>query len=208
MEDDELLVPLSALEHWSYCRRQCGLIHLENLWVDSARTVQGHQLHAQVDLPGLEQRPGMRTARALELRSERHRLVGKADVVVFFDDPAYPAMGRPYPVEYKRGAKNLFRHGELQLCGQALCLEDMLGIPVPCGALYFGASRRRREVAFTTDLRTETLRAAEGILAMLASGRTPSSEFSAKCAECSLNELCLPELPGPGQTLGYLEGMS
>ena len=208
MEDDDLLVPLSALEHWSYCRRQCGLIHLENLWAESARTVQGHQLHERVDLPGLEQRPGIRIARALELRSDRHRLVGKADVVVFHEDPAYPATGRPFPVEYKRGSKNTFRHGELQLCGQALCLEEMLGVPVPVGALYFGASKRRREVVFTPELREETISAAQGILAMLASGRTPPSEFGAKCAECSLKDLCMPELPGPGNLHAYLEGMS
>lgn len=207
MEDDDLLVPLSALEHWSYCHRQCGLIHLENLWAESARTVQGHQLHERVDLPGLEQRPGLRIARALELRSNRHRLVGKADVVVFYEDPAFPQTGRPFPVEYKRGAKNAFRHAELQLCGQALCLEEMLGVPVPMGAIYYGASKRRREIAFTPDLRGDTLHAAQGILAMLSLGTTPPSEFGAKCAECSLKDLCMPELPGPGNLHTYLEGI-
>ena len=208
MEDDDLLVPLSALEHWSFCRRQCGLIHLENLWAESARTVQGHQLHEQVDLPGLESRPGIRMARALDLRSERHRLVGKADMVVFYEDPAYPATGRPYPVEYKRGSKNTFRHAELQLCAQGICLEEMLGVPVPAGAIYYGASRRRREVLFTELLRGETLQAAAGILDMLASGRTPPTEFGAKCSECSLKDLCMPELPAPGTVRAYLEGMS
>ena len=146
MEDDDLLVHLSALEHWSFCRRQCGLIHLEGLWAENVRTVEGKQLHEKVDLPGLEQRPGLRLARALSLKSERHRLIGKADLVAFYDDPAYPITGRPFPVEYKRSARNKFRHAELQLCAQALCLEEMLGVTVPVGALYFGASRRRREV--------------------------------------------------------------
>ena len=208
MDDDDLLVPLSALEHWSYCRRQCGLIHLENLWEESVRTVEGHQLHEKADLPGLEQRPGLRIARALELRSERHRLVGKADVVVFYDDSAYPRTGRPFPVEYKRGARNNFRHAEVQLCAQALCLEEMLGVPVPAGALYFGASRRRREVMFTLDLREDTLRMAAEILAMLETGRTPPPEPGAKCAECSLKALCMPELPAAGGLHAYLEGMS
>jgi len=208
MEDDELLVPLSALEHWSFCHRQCGLIHLENLWGESVRTMEGQQLHEKADLPGLEQRPGLRIARALQLRSERHKLVGRADVVVFHDDPIYPSTGRPFPVEYKRGARNTFRHAELQLCGQALCLEEMLGVPVPAGAIFYGASRRRREVPFTESLRADTIRMAAEILAMLASGRTPPSESGAKCEECSLKDLCLPELPGPGSQHAYLEGMS
>jgi CRISPR-associated exonuclease Cas4 len=208
MEDDELFVPLSALEHWSYCRRQCGLIHLENLWAESARTVQGHQMHERVDLPGLEQRSGLRVARSLELRSEKHRLLGKADVVVFYDDPMYPNTGRPFPVEYKRGSKNTFRHAELQLCGQALCLEEMLGVSIPAGAIYFGASRRRCEVLFSKGLREETLAATQGILSMFNAGKTPPSEFGAKCAECSLKELCLPELPNTGNLHSYLEGMA
>ncbi len=207
MEDDELLVPLSALEHWSYCRRQCALIHLENLWAESSRTVEGHQLHEKVDLPGLEQRPGMRIARSLDLKSERHHLVGRSDVVIFYDDPAYPKTGRPFPVEYKRGVKNEFRHAELQLCAQALCLEEMLGVSVPCGALYYGASRRRREVEFNQSLREDTITATREILDMLKKGRTPPVEPGKKCAECSLKELCLPEMPGPGNVHGYLEGL-
>lgn len=208
MDDDELLVPLSSLEHWSYCRRQCGLIHLENLWAESVRTVEGHQLHEKVDLPGLEQRPGLRIAWALQLRSETHRLVGRADVVVFYDDPAYPDTGRPFPVEYKRGTKNTFRHAEIQLCGQALCLEEMLGVPIPMGAIFYGASRRRREVSFTESLRADTSHMAAEILAMFQNGSTPPPEFGAKCSECSLKELCLPELPGSGGLHAYLEGMS
>ncbi len=208
MEDDELLVPLSALEHWSYCRRQCGLIHLENLWAESGRTAEGRVLHEKVDLPGLEQRPGMRMTRALELKSVRYHLVGKADMVVFFDDLAYPGTGRPFPVEYKRGLKNTFRHAELQLCAQGICLEEMLGVPVPAGALYFGASRRRREIPFTPELRADTLQAAGEILDMLLSQRTPPSETGAKCEECSLCALCMPDLPGHAGLASYLEGMA
>lgn len=208
MEGDELLVPLSALEHWSFCHRQCGLIHLENLWAESGRTAEGRVLHEKVDLPGLEQRPGLRTARALELRSDAHRLVGRADAVVFFDDPDYPQTGRPFPVEYKRSSRNTFCHAELQLCGQAICLEAMLGVPVLAGALYYGASRRRREVAFTERLRDETLRAAREVLAMLETQRTPAPEPGSKCTECSLKDLCLPEIPGNAALGSYLEGMS
>ena len=208
MEDDELLVPLSALEHWSFCHRQCGLIHLENLWAESGRTAEGRVLHERADLPGLEQRPGLRTARALELRSDAHRLAGRADVVVFLEDPGYPRTGRPFPVEYKRSSKNTFCHAELQLCGQAICLEAMLGVVVPAGALYYGASRRRREVPFTDRLRADTLKAAEAILSMLETQRTPPGEPGTKCHECSLKDLCLPEMPGHTALGTYLEGMS
>jgi CRISPR-associated exonuclease Cas4 len=207
MEDDELLVPLSALEHWSYCHRRCALIHIEGLWQENRFTVEGQQLHEKVDLPGLEQRPGIRLARALALKSERHGLIGKADLVAFYDDPAYPVTGRPFPVEYKRSARNTFRHAELQLCAQGLCLEEMLKVPVPAGALYFGASRRRREVAFNDLLRLETLEAARQILSMLQEGRTPPPEPGLKCEQCSLKELCLPDLPGTGALDVYLRGL-
>jgi len=205
MDDDDLLVPLSALEHWSYCQRQCGLIHLENLWAESARTAEGRQLHDNVDLPGLEKRPGMRMARALELRSVRHRLVGRADMVCFYDDPLWPSTGRPFPVEYKRGVKNNFRSAELQLCAQAICLSEMLGVSVPMGAIYYGASRRRREVEFKTDLVEETLGAAQAILNMLESGKTPPPETGNKCTECSLKSLCMPDMPNHGELHLYLE---
>lgn len=207
MEDDDLLVPLSALEHWSFCRRQCGLIHTEGLWAENARTVEGKQLHEKVDLPGLEQRPGLRLARALSLKSERHRMVGKADLVAFYDDVAYPTTGRPFPVEYKRSVKNNFRHAELQLCAQALCLEEMLSVDIPAGALYFGASRRRREVALDDQLRRETLEAVQQVLEMLREDRTPPPEPGPKCEQCSLKDLCLPGLPGSGAQEAYLRGL-
>ncbi len=207
MEDDDFFIPLSALEHWSFCKRQCGLIHLEGLWAENVRTVEGKQLHEKVDLPGLEQRPGLRLARALSLKSERHGLIGKADLVVFYDDPAYPDTGRPFPVEYKRSSRNAFRHAELQLCAQALCLEEMLVVPVPAGALYFGASRRRREVIFDDLLRLEVLESVRSIRSMLESGHTPPTEFGKKCGECSLVNLCLPELPGPGALDHYFRSL-
>ena len=127
--------------------------------------------------------------------------------MAFYDDPAYPITGRPYPVEYKRSVRNSFRHAELQLCAQALCLEAMLGVTVPAGALYFGASRRRREVAIDNLLRLETSEAVREILSMLREGRTPPPEPGPKCEQCSLKELCMPGLPGHGAQEAYLRGL-
>jgi CRISPR-associated exonuclease Cas4 len=207
MEDDERLVSISAIEHWSFCRRQCGLIHLEGLWAENVLTAQGRQLHEQVDLPGLEQRPGLKKARALALRSDRLALVGKADMVVFFAEPGYPPPGRPFPVEYKRSVRNNFRHAELQLCAQALCLGEMLSVSIPAGALYFGGSRRRREVPFDARLREETEAVVAAITSMMVSGRTPAPEPGPKCDHCSLRALCMPLLPGPGRLAEYLREM-
>lgn len=203
-----MLVPISALEHWSFCRRQCGLIHVEGLWAENRLTVEGTQLHELVDLPGLEQRPGLRKARALPLRCDRLSLVGRADMVAFFSDPSYPDGGRPYPVEYKRGAKTDFRHAEIQLCAQALCLEEMLGVSVTSGAIYFGRSRRRREVTFDSALRRETESAARGVAAMLRSLKTPPPEPGPKCTQCSLREVCLPGLPKQAAVDAYIRGLA
>jgi CRISPR-associated exonuclease Cas4 len=155
----------------------------------------------------MEQRPGVQLARALALKSEKYGLVGKADLVAFYDDPDYPRTGRPFPVEYKRSARNTFRHAELQLCAQALCLEEMLRVTIHAGALYFGASRRRREVSFGDLLRTETIAAVGQIHAMIREGRTPPPEPGPKCEQCSLKDLCLPGLPGLGGQSAYQRGL-
>jgi CRISPR-associated exonuclease Cas4 len=204
VDDDERLVAISAIEHWSFCRRQCGLIHLEGLWAENVLTAQGKQMHEQVDLPGLEQRPGMKITRALTLKCERLGLSGRADMVVFYSEPGYLPPGRPFPVEYKRSVRNNFRHAELQLCAQGLCLEEMLSVHVPAGALYFGASRRRREVAFDGDLRGETESVVVAIASMLQSGRTPEPEPGKKCENCSLRTQCMPSLPPHGRLTAYL----
>ncbi len=204
MDDDERLVAISAIEHWSFCRRQCGLIHLEGLWAENVLTAQGKVMHEQVDLPGLEQRPGMKKARALALKSDHLALSGRADMVVFYSDPAYPPPGKPFPVEYKRSVRNTFRHAELQLCAQGLCLEEMLAVPVPIGALYFGASRRRREVTFDEPLRKDTEAVVAAIASMLQSGRTPEPEPGPKCGRCSLRGQCMPSLPSRGHLAAYM----
>jgi CRISPR-associated exonuclease Cas4 len=124
-----------------------------------------------------------------------NRQAGHADMVAFFVDPAYPDGGRPYPVEYKRGAKTDLRHAELQLCAQAFCREEMLGVSVTNGAVYLGRSPRRREVNVDFALRRETEAAALGVAAMLRSLKTPPPEPGPKCEQCSLRTVCVPGLP-------------
>ena len=188
MEATEDPVPLSALQHWIYCPRQCGLIHLEQQFEDNVHTARGQAVHHLVDTPGYEVKRGVRVERALPLWSDRFGLIGKADLVEFHPD------GRIYPVEFKHGRKRGRIHDDIQLAAQAMCLEDMLGRPVPQGAIYHASSHRRREVDITEDLRALVRETADAIRAMLASGILPPPVNDARCRECSLREICQPEL--------------
>ena len=180
-------IPLSALQHWAYCPRQCGLIHLEQVFADNLHTARGQAVHHLVDTPGYEIKSGVRVERALPLWSDRLGLIGKADLVEFHPD------GSIYPVEFKHGAKRQKQHDYLQLAAQAMCLEDMLGRPVPRGAIFHASSHRRREVAITPELRQLVVETAEAIRAMLASGKLPPPVNDARCKECSLKDICQPE---------------
>jgi len=180
-------IPLSALQHWSYCPRQCGLIHLEQVFEDNLHTARGQAVHHLVDEPGYEIKAGVRVERALPLWSDRLNLIGKADLVEFHPD------GTVFPVEFKHGRKRKKLHDDIQLAAQALCLEEMLGRPVPKGAIYHASSRRRREVAVTPELRRLVEETVAVIRSMLASGRLPPPANDGRCRECSLKEICLPE---------------
>ena len=179
-------VPLSALQHWCYCPRQCGLIYLEGEFADNVHTARGQAVHHLVDTPGYEMLAGVRVERSLPLWSEQFGLIGKADLVEFHPD------GLIFPVEFKHGRRRQKRHDDVQLAGQAMCLEEMLGRPVNHGAIYHASSRRRREVAITPELRAKVVETAEAIRAMLESGTLPPPANDARCRECSLNEICEP----------------
>lgn len=205
---EEELLPLSALQHLVYCERRAALVHIEGVWNESVATVQGAQMHERADEPSSELRGDLLTVRALALRSLRLGLSGKADVVEFHRLPAgeadpLDAQGctlpgrrgrwRPLPVEYKRGRLRKEAGYLVQLCAQALCLEEALGVAIQAGAIYFGENRRRMDVAFDAALRAETERAAARLHALFREGRTPPPLFGPKCKECSLNELCQPQ---------------
>ena len=180
-------IPLSALQHWAYCPRQCGLIHLEQVFEDNLHTARGQAVHHLVDEPGYEMKVGVKVERALPLWSDRLNLIGKADLVEFHPD------GTVFPVEFKHGRKRQKIHDDIQLAAQAMCLEEMLGRPVPKGAIYHASSRRRREVTVTPELRRRVEETATAIRAMLASGRLPTPANDGRCRECSLKEICQPE---------------
>lgn len=205
-EDDFL--PLSGLQHLLFCERQAALIHLEQLWVDNPLTVEGTHLHERADGGESESRGDLRIVRGLPLRNARLGLAGKADVVELrrFDPgeepagsgtfiPGLPGLWQPFPVEYKRGRPKSHRADEVQLCAQGLCLEEMLGVSIPGGALFYGQPRRRLEVAFDPVLRQLTEEAAVRFHELIDRGVTPPPVHGPKCDRCSLLDVCLPEAP-------------
>ena len=200
--DDDALIPLSALQHFLYCPRQCALIHIEQLWAESQQTAEGRLLHDKADKPKMARRKGVRTVTAMSLAQPLLGITGVADVVEFHmgDD----AVERPYPVEYKRGRPKAHQADEVQLCAQALCLEHMLNCQILEGALYYGETRRRTVVPFDDALRALTCQTIEATRAMVASGHTPSARYSAKlCDNCSLLDLCQPRLLHRGESVQH-----
>jgi len=200
MGDDVRLIPLSALQHMLFCPRQCALIHLEQQWEENRYTAEGRILHERADHLGHERRRGIHTAMALPLASEVLGLTGVADVVEF-DETRQPHVVRP--IEYKRGRPKAHRADEVQLCAQALCLEEMLSLRIEEGALYYGKTRRRKTVTFDEELRTLTLRIIAETRALFDSNRTPSATYEPKrCDHCSLINACQPQVMGKQRSAG------
>lgn len=188
--DDEDLIPISALQHYLYCPRQCALIHIERLWAESRHTAEGRLLHERVDKQQIKQRKGVRAVTAMPLLNLELGITGVADVVEFHRDEVRE---RAFPVEYKRGRPKAHRADEVQLCAQALCLEAMLDQVIDAGALFYGQTRRRTDVAFDEELRALTRQAICDTRDMIVSGRTPTAEYvSKRCDACSLIDLCQP----------------
>lgn len=185
-------IPLSALQHAVYCLRQAALIHLERVWAENRFTAEGQVLHAVADKGGARRARGLRRVMALPVASARLHIAGVADMVEFH--PAAGGAEVPYPVEYKRGKAKLHRADEVQLCAQALCLEEMMGVSVPEGALFYGETRRRVVVPFDAGLRALTESTAAELAEILSSGVTPPPTTKReRCRACSLLELCRPD---------------
>lgn len=213
--EDEL-VALSALQHMAFCERQCALIHIEQQWAENWLTVEGELLHERVHGAESEGRPGLVVARGLRVQSRRLGLSGQADMVEFRLLDAKErgcvrlvgrsGLWRVFPIEYKRGRPKPDRRDEVQLCAQALCLEEMLGAEIGEGAIFYGQPRRRWPVPFEARLRGETEELAARVHVLLASGKTPAAVYEKKCRNCSLIEICMPEMPArPGLVARYVE---
>jgi CRISPR-associated exonuclease Cas4 len=185
-------IPISAFQHWCYCPRQCGLIHLEQAFEENVHTLRGRAAHSAVDAPGLETRAGTRVERALPLFHDRMGWIGKADAVEFV------AGDTPYPVEYKHGSRHkradIAACDDVQLAAQAVCLEAMTGKAVAEGALFYAKSKRRRVVSITPELRIQVETVASEVRAMLDAGvLPPPTSDRSRCRECSLKNICQPE---------------
>ena len=205
--DEDELLPLSALQHLVFCERQCALIHIEQLWADNRFTVEGEHLHDRVHEAGAESRGNVRIARGLALRSFRLGLSGVTDVVEFHrvieggvSLPDVRGLWRPFPVEYKRGRPKREHCDEVQVCAQAICLEEMLEVHIPCGALFYGATRHRLDVSFEESLRRETEIAAARLHELISRQVTPAAVREPKCDRCSLFELCMPQALARGRS--------
>ena len=179
-------IAISALQHYAYCPRQCALIHVEQVFDDNVYTARGQAVHRLVDTPGYEIKAGVKVERALPLWSDRLGLIGKADVVEFHPD------GAVFPVEFKHGRKREKIHDDVQLAAQAMCLEEMLGITVPLGAIYHASSRRRREVAITPELRGVVEATVNAVRQMIEQGALPPPVNDERCRACSLIDACQP----------------
>jgi CRISPR-associated exonuclease Cas4 len=191
MEESEPM-PLSALQHAVYCLRQAALIHIERMWADNRFTAEGHVLHAVADKGGARRARGVRRVMALAIASKRLNLAGVADLVEFH--PRGDGAEVPFPVEYKRGKPKRHRADEVQLCAQALCLEEMMGTAIPDGALFYAETKRRVAVPFDAELRRLTEEAAASLAEIFATGKTPPpTVHRERCRACSLLELCRPD---------------
>ena len=201
-EDD--LLPLSGLQHLAFCERQWALIHLEQQWEENRLTAEGRKMHEHAHEQKEEWREGVRVSRGLAVRSLRLGLAAIVDVVEFRPQAQGPP--RPFPIEYKRGRPKPDRCDEVQLCAQALCLEEMVGVDVPSGAIFYGQPRRRTGVNFDGNLRAETEVLAQRLHTLYAARATPQAQYAPKCDRCSLLEVCLPATTGEGRSVArYLK---
>ncbi len=202
---------LSGLQHYAYCPRQWALIHLEQQWQENERTTDGHIFHTRAhDGPEHELRGDLLILRGLRVFSEKLGISGTCDVVEFHrqDDgvslPGYEGNWQPYPVEYKRGEPKVSNADRLQLCAQAMCLEEMLLCDIPEGSLYYGETRRREVVQLDASLRAEVTAALEEMHRCYRSGHTPKAKPTRGCNACSLRDVCLPGLARATNVTSYI----
>lgn len=222
--EDDLLM-LSALQHLMFCERQCALIHIEQLWFENRYTAEGRVMHDRVHSDGRESRGSVRIEFNVPIRSFDLGVTGQADVVeyhltdirdvtVLNENVVLPVKGKPkkcrqpFPVEYKRGKPKKGNYDKVQLCAQAICLEEMTGISVPKGALFYGKNKRRQEVVFDQAIRNETIDAAKRLHHLIKSGNTPAPVYAKKCDTCSFLNICMPKVVSTKRSVArYISAM-
>jgi len=214
-EDD--LAPISALQHFVFCRRQCALIHIERAWDENRLTAEGRIMHDRVHRQETETHGNCRIVRGLRLRSLRLGLIGVADVVEFHryssdsdfnaeegfctEISRWKGLRRVVPIEYKRGKPKTDHSDEVQLCAQALCLQEMLNVSIEKGFLFYGLTRHRHPVSFTKELHEETETLASAVHAFLEAKKTPPADYAKRCERCSIVDFCLPRSAGAGKNV-------
>lgn len=210
LEEDYL--PLSGIQHFAFCRRQWALIHIENQWAENERTVDGIIMHEKAHSGDVESRGDAVIMRALRIFSATLGVSGECDVVEFHRNAdgislnGHDGLWQPYPVEYKRGKPKEHNADEMQLCAQAMCLEEMLCCTIPCGALFYGEPRRRTEVEFTPELRRAVEDSLNEMHDYYKRGYTPKAKPRKGCSACSLKEICLPKMAQRKSVAAYVEG--
>jgi CRISPR-associated exonuclease Cas4 len=183
--DDDWLVPISALNQYTFCPRRCWYMHVAHEFFDNAHTVEGTLLHERADSGASTRRGDLWQVRSVYLYSTRYGLTGKADLIE-------EQSGEIYPVEYKKGRRGEWSNDQIQLCAQALALEDMLCRRIPRGFLYYAATGRRQEILLTEELRQETIETIARVRDLLRGGQRPPVIYAPKCKGCSLYRVCLP----------------
>lgn len=197
---DEKLIPLSALQHYAFCPRQCALIHNEQVWAENFLTAQGQQLHTRVDSGEPETRKGVRFERGVQVAAHSLGLIGKMDLL-----EKNLETGELIPVEYKRGKPKPTDLDEIQLCAQALCLEEMTGKRIKEGALWYHQTRHRHPIEINDQLRQRTLEVIKIVAQLFVSGKTPPAKYEKKCNACSLFDLCNPKSMQKDTSGQYIE---
>lgn len=201
MYNEEEFLMLSGVQHFAYCRRQWALIHIEQQWAENERTIDGQLFHSTAhNSEKIEKRGNLLIVRGMRIKSSTLGMTGACDVVEFHKAKSgitlfnYEGLWVPYPVEYKKGLPKANDTDKLQLCGQAICLEEMLACRISKGSLFYGENRRRTDVEFTDELRTQVHNVAAEMHAMWVKGYTPKVKQHKGCNACSLKEICLPKL--------------
>ena len=204
-EDD--FIHIGALQHYVYCPRQCGLIHVEDAWHDNVFTVRGEILHEKVDTDTYESRGTLKTVRGLRIHSSRLGIVGRADVVEFRASKNTGEAPEVIPVEFKSGEPKDDVSDKVQLCAQALCLEEMLNTVVARGAFFYGKIRRREQVEIDEQLRLQTESIISSVHELVSNKKVPAAKYTVKCRNCSLESICVPKALNERKLQQYIKGL-